>query len=284
MNQASLLSSVTPGATSQRRIAHRTRGHQHGPIRRLVSPSDIGQMIKPFVFLDQINIETTTAPRFGWHPHSGIATLTLLLEGGFSYEDSTGATGTMAKGGVEWMQAGGGVWHKGGSIGRRIQGYQLWVALPPHMENDPARSLYLEAASFKSHGPARVILGEYGGVVSPIPAPSPMNYLNVHLKAGEIWRYDPPQGHEVAWVAVTEGTVFAPDAIEATELVVFAKDQASITFEAKVDTAFVLGSASQHPYPLELGNYSVHTTPSALRQGEEGIQKIAAELQRSGKL
>jgi hypothetical protein len=33
-----------------REIVLRTRGSLHGPITRLVSPSDIGQAIKPFVF------------------------------------------------------------------------------------------------------------------------------------------------------------------------------------------------------------------------------------------
>jgi hypothetical protein len=35
-----------------RRIARRTRGRTHGPITRLMSPSDFGQLLKPFVFLD----------------------------------------------------------------------------------------------------------------------------------------------------------------------------------------------------------------------------------------
>jgi hypothetical protein len=35
-----------------RRIAHRTRGQGHGPIVRLMSPSDLGEELKPFVFLD----------------------------------------------------------------------------------------------------------------------------------------------------------------------------------------------------------------------------------------
>ena len=34
------------------RIARRTRGQSHGPITRLMSPSDFGRLLKPFVFLD----------------------------------------------------------------------------------------------------------------------------------------------------------------------------------------------------------------------------------------
>jgi hypothetical protein len=39
-------------SAAQRAIVHRTRGHGHGPITRLMSPSDLGQALKPFVFLD----------------------------------------------------------------------------------------------------------------------------------------------------------------------------------------------------------------------------------------
>jgi hypothetical protein len=35
-----------------REIVLRARGSSHGPITRLVSPSGLGQSIKPFVFLD----------------------------------------------------------------------------------------------------------------------------------------------------------------------------------------------------------------------------------------
>ena len=197
------------GAT--RRIVHRTRGQTHGPITRLVSPSDLGQLIKPFIFLDQIDIVSGAAPAFGWHPHSGIATITLLIEGGFGYEDATGKTGTMVPGAVEWLQAGGGVWHTGKGVGNRLKGYQLWVALPPEFENGPAHSDYLNQESFPKIGPVRLILGELGAARSPIVGPSPMNYLDVRLKADEVWRYEPPPGHDVAWIAVHQGSVVTVD-------------------------------------------------------------------------
>lgn len=32
-------------------------GHNHGPITRLVSPSDLGELLKPFIFLDYFNAQ-----------------------------------------------------------------------------------------------------------------------------------------------------------------------------------------------------------------------------------
>jgi hypothetical protein len=40
----------------------------------MVSASDVGKMIKPFVFLDLIATQEPIGQQgFGWHPHSGIA-------------------------------------------------------------------------------------------------------------------------------------------------------------------------------------------------------------------
>ncbi len=278
-----------PAATATlerpRRIVHSTRGHSHGSIARLVSPSDIGELIKPFVFLDLFEGEPAEAPAFGFHPHSGIATLTLLLNGQLWYEETTGVKGVIATGGVEWMRAGGGVWHTGGAVGsERIKGFQLWVALPPELENGPAQSQYLGAEEFPSHGPARVILGRYGDAVSKVIAPEGMTYLDVRLKAGERWRYEPPHNHSVAWIAVHQGAVMTPAKIAKGEIAVFEESKDAIEFEASGDTGFVLGSAVKHPHDLVLGYYSVHTNPDALKKGEDNIARIGRELHAAGRL
>ena len=116
-----------------RKVIFRTRGDAHGPVVRMVSPSDVGKMIKPFVFLDLIDThEAIGQPGFGWHPHSGIATLTLAIEGQGRYVESLGQEGTMVAGDIEWMSAGLGVWHAGFAM-PPIKGFQLWVALPPEL-------------------------------------------------------------------------------------------------------------------------------------------------------
>jgi hypothetical protein len=56
-----------------------------------MSPSDLGRRLKPFVFLDLFDAEGSSLSGFGWHPHSGIATVTYLWEGNVRYEDTTGA-------------------------------------------------------------------------------------------------------------------------------------------------------------------------------------------------
>ncbi|MCI0574416.1 MAG: hypothetical protein L0Y66_27095, partial [Myxococcaceae bacterium] len=130
-------------------------------------------------------------------------------------------------------------------------------------------------------GPVRVILGSYGRAKSPIGAP-PMNYLAVRLKAGEWWSYQPPNGHTVAWAAVSEGSLRTPSPISSGELAIFEPSEQAIEFVATEDTTFVLGSAVRHPYDLFLGNYSVHTTAEALEKGEAEIRRIGRKLRADG--
>ena len=270
-----------------RRIAARTQGRRHGPITRVVSPSGLGERIKPFVFLDFFdNPATAEGPRFGIHPHSGIATITLLLEGDLRYEDTTGKAGLLPAGGVEWMRAGGGVWHDGAPLpGSRMFGLQLWIALPAAEENGTTESQYVAPQSVPQEGPVRVILGSYGNARSPIRAPAGINYLDVRLKDGERWEYQPPGGHDVAWVYPVQGSLRAEgERVPRNELVAFEEGESVLRFEARGDTRFVLGSAVKHPHDLVLGYYSVHTSAEALATGEAGIQRIGEQLRASGRL
>ncbi len=269
-----------------REIVYQTGGHAHGPITRLVSPSDLGELIKPFVFLDLAGFDDRLAPTpmgFGWHPHSGIATITVMLEGAVRYAETTGAEGILPAGGVEFMRASGGVWHTGSPEKGRVKAFQLWIALPPELENAANASHYVMPQDVPDDGRVRVILGEYGASKSLIDAP-PMNYFSVKLKAGERWTYHPPRGHTVAWAAVHEGVLKAPSPIPAGQVAVFAPSEEPLDFVAEGDTGFVFGSAIKHPHELVLGNYSVHTSSSALTQGELEIRRIGQQLRANGTL
>ena len=273
------MSAVLKAPAAQRAIVLRSRGRRHGPITRLVSPSDIGEIIKPFVFLDLFDISESSAPNFGWHPHSGIATLTLIHEGAIEYQETTGAKGILPAGGVEWMRAGRGVWHTGSAVGtQRTAGFQLWIALPEELENAPCQSRYLSADVVPEEKPARVILGSHGRAKSGILAPERINYLDVQLAAGERWTYQTPPGHEVAWLAVSHGALRTPEPVGAGELVVFEESNEALAIKAVGASRFVLGSAAKHPHDLVLGHYSVHTTPAALVAGESEIRRIGEQL------
>jgi redox-sensitive bicupin YhaK (pirin superfamily) len=284
----SMIASPTIEATStakQRKIAHSTRGQSGGMVTRLMSPGDLGEMLKPFVFLDLFDTGDQVIRGRNLHPHSGIATVTYVFEGSTRYEDTTGASGILAAGGVEWFKAGRGAWHGGGAgEAGRTRGFQLWLALPPGHELGSVESINLTPLDVPGDGPARVVVGSYGTTVSDLDPGSSLNYLAVTLRAGESWSYQPPVGHLIAWMSVAKGRLAHPGRISAGDLVIFEPSETNIDITAESDTEFVIGSGVPATQDLALGTYSVHTGPESLAEGEGRIVEIGQRLRAQGQL
>jgi redox-sensitive bicupin YhaK (pirin superfamily) len=273
-------------AMNVRPIRSRTAGSAHGFIRRMVSPGDLGASLKPFVFLDHLQSELPPGAGFPYHPHSGIATLSFLLNADATYEDTTGARGLLRARGLEWMQSGGGVWHVGNIQPRErvSEAFQLWVALPAALEEAPAMSMYVPPEEVPVVDGVTVMLGAYGGARSPIPAVAPMNYLHAELARGRRWVYAPPSDHDLAWCYVHRGQARVQGEAVSGELVTFADGHAPIAIEALSDAAVLLGSARRHPHPLVLGTSSVHTRPEALSASLQRIRALGEGLRRAGRV
>ena len=271
---------------SHRPVSLRTRGTAHGFIRRLISPGDLGEVLKPFVFLDHVNGRVTPGTGFGWHPHSGIATLTYTLDADLAYEDTTGQAGTVEARGLEWMRAGGVAWHTGHVLPRRdtVTAFQLWVALPPDLEESVAEGRYVPPSDVPQVGNVRVLLGSYGGATCPIPAPSPMVYLDVVLAEGETWTYTPAPGHTVAWALVYDGAARVGGEDVRDTLVALATGEGEVRIEAITGARVLFGCAQPHAHPLVLGPHSVHTGVAPLQRSAARIRAVGQALRERGVL
>jgi redox-sensitive bicupin YhaK (pirin superfamily) len=252
----------------------------------MASPGDVGERIKPFVFLDHVNGHVERGAGFGFHPHSGIATLTYQLNADAAYEDTTGQKGIVEATGLEWMRAGGGTWHQGFIHPHedRVEAFQLWIALPPGVEDGAFEGIYVPPGRVPQVGTVRVLLGEYGGVANPIPPPSPITYLDVVLAAGESWRFAPPSGHTIAWAMVYRGRARVAGEEVSGELAVLDESDAEIVIEAPEPARVLFGCAKKHDHPLVLGTHSVHTNEQSLARGVANIRSIGDQLRREGRL
>lgn len=261
-----------------RAIVIKTRGRPSGPVIRLMSPSDLGERLKPFVFLDYFEVNISVLDKAPVHPHSGIGTVTVITKGEMLFNDPNDGQGAIRYGGLEWMRAGGGAWHgdemKAGASDT-VQGFQLWVALPPELEGAPSQSQFIEAQFTPVVGPARVMIGEYAGAKSPAQSPADITYLLVTLDPGERWSFTPPEGHAVAFLSVASGSLSAGETVDGGELAAFQPGELPIAIEAGPQGAiFVIGSAVPHRHDLVLGHYSVHTSAAALAAGKARIKAI----------
>jgi len=260
-------------------FTHRTHGQSHGPINRLVSPGELGRVLKPFVFLDAVDIDVDQPLNFDWHPHSGIATATVHFDGASWAEETNGSRHDVPAGGLEFVRAGGGVWHRGGpSGGGRVTAFQLWLALNEEQELMPAAAQYFAPDELPTQGPVRVVLGEYAGHRSPVPSAPGITYLQIELEAGQQATLE-PGADETAFVAVLDGSVDvkrgeSSESLEGIELGVLDTSAGPVVVEGRSSAKLVYGSAPPHPHDLVLGRYSVHTSRAALEKGEQGIAKL----------
>jgi redox-sensitive bicupin YhaK (pirin superfamily) len=270
-----------------RTILHREPGQAMGPIVRLIDPQGLGELLKPFIFLDFFDAEIEPGFGFGMHPHSGIATLTWQPGSDVAYQDTTGQKGVLKAGGLEWMNAGGGAWHQGQLLGRgRATGFQLWVAMPPLIEDGEAFGQYVPPGQVPRvaipGGELLVLLGELAvaddRAASPIESHQRMNYFVVSLEGGASWQFSPPTDHDVAWVFVFDGAAKVQgQAVGRDLLMLDAKGEIEISALGQPARVLV-GTAIKHAHPLVVGPSSVHTQRSSLQAGHQRIRAIGDQL------
>jgi quercetin 2,3-dioxygenase len=126
------------------------------------------------------------------HPHTGLQTVTWLLEGAVEHRDSLGSRVQVRPGGLNLMTAGRGIVHS--EISRpdrppRLHGVQLWVALPDRVRDmPPAFAGYAELPNLfaepRSGVRGTVLLGELQGVRSPAEVHTPICGADIQLDAG----------------------------------------------------------------------------------------------------
>lgn len=113
------------------------------------------------------------------HPHTGLQTVTWLLEGEVHHQDSLGSEQRVCPGQLSLMTAGRGIAHAETSPADHpptLRGVQLWVALPDgdrHMA--PAFEHHAELPVLRDGGlSATLIIGELAGERSPATAYTPL--------------------------------------------------------------------------------------------------------------
>jgi redox-sensitive bicupin YhaK (pirin superfamily) len=237
--------SSTGVAGQSRRIALRRSGRRHGPITRLITPWNIGELTQPFVFLCYSELGPGARTVVGAQP--GIGVLTLVLSGALAFQDATGTKRTVAAGGFTWTMPGEVVWHAGDRItGEPLRTLQLWVDLSRSPASLAGESQWVAPQEVQEEGPVRVALGQFGHARSPLAhAPPDINYFHVRLKDAQRWRYAAPNEHNVTWFAVDRGGVRLPEdgRVLREQIALFGDPRGVIEVQADGESSFVLGSA-----------------------------------------
>lgn len=92
--------------------------------------------LDPFLMLDELKASAKEDYIGGFppHPHRGFETLTYILHGGLTHEDSMGNKGEVHAGDAQWMSAAHGVIHSEMPLldSDGLHAFQIWINLPAH--------------------------------------------------------------------------------------------------------------------------------------------------------
>ena len=199
MRERTIRDVFNPGAFNQR-PANQTR---------LLIPPGRWQEHDPFLVLVEDRFQAPSG--FPDHPHRGIETVTLVLDGHLRHADNRGNSGVLAQGDVQWMTAGGGIihaelpWQAGPA-----HTLQLWLNLPAKHKMTPSGYQDLRNAdrvgATDDGVEVRVISGEIDGLESATQTIQPVRYLDVAPRAGKQVKLPVPAAHN-GFVHVVAGSL-----------------------------------------------------------------------------
>jgi len=261
-------------------------GHWVGdgfPVRSLFDYQGLGKQLSPFLLLDYAGpaeFPPASRPRgVGPHPHRGFETVTIVYEGEVAHRDSTGQGGVIGPGDVQWMTAGAGILHEEFHSetftrqGGRLHMVQLWVNLPAKdkmtppgyqavLDKDIAR-VPLEGGA----GEVRVIAGTFGQTAGAARTFSPMQVLDLNLKAGHTVHLPVQQGWNTALVLLDgKVAVAGEDAAGPAQLVVLSQEGDVLALQARSDVKALLLSGQPLNEPIVGHGPFVMNTTQEIRQ------------------
>ncbi|MGH9675136.1 MAG: pirin family protein [Bryobacteraceae bacterium] len=266
--------------------------HAHGskhwvgdgfPVRNVFPSSGVSEEMNPFILLDYMgpaHVPPSDHQRgVGEHPHRGFETVTLVYQGKLAHRDSSGNSGMIGPGDVQWMTAASGVVHEElherefAKMGGTVEGIQLWVNLPKaHKMSQPGyqglRKDQIPEVKLAPGASARVIAGALEGATGPARTFTPMNVLDVHLRSGSRADLHLPEGHNTG-IVLRKGDIeingSTPLKGEAM-LVVLSAPGSLVSLEAREDSDLVVLTGEPIPEPVVQHGPFVMNTEEEIRQ------------------
>jgi redox-sensitive bicupin YhaK (pirin superfamily) len=237
--------------------------------KQLVIGHEGWESTSPFLFLSE---DWFGAPKgFEEHPHRGMQTVTVVLDGALEHRDHTGAHGILRAGDVQWMTAGHGVLHSEKPYGSETaHTLQLWLNLPARMKMIPARYQDQRLADVPVRkvegGEVRVYAGRSGDVSHPHGSDYPMSLLELRLDAGAKLSQELPT-KDRGFVYVLDGrAVIGGRGVDKGSVAWFEPGPGDLELEAKTAFRGLLFSGEPIREPAVAYGPFVMNTPQEIQQ------------------
>ena len=240
--------------------------------------------LSPFMFFDAGTMRRNDDGLFiGMHPHSGIGIITYFEGANLIHDDSGNNDNTIRDGGIQWIRAGGGVWHQENYAKKEttlaepwsLTLHQLWMQLPPNLEESDVEYQNIQPEDLPIVDNVKVIVGTYKEQKSPLQVPYQMTYLDIQLKAGESFRFQTPKDQTVGFVFPRTGALeLYEENLPLNYLSILENNDGIIDICANSDSQFVLLTAVPQNHPIVTQGGSIHTNQEALKRSFKRIGKI----------
>ena len=229
-------------------------------------PSAHLEQIDPFLFLNhhgpQVYLPNNGGLPFGPHPHRGFETVTFIIDGMLTHQDSAGHESIIRKGGVQWMTAGSGLVHAEISPpeflreGGPLEILQLWVNLPPQLKMTKPAYVGLQQEDIPTipvddgRVTVNLVAGQFEGTVGPVQSLTGVFMSTITFTAGGKLHL-PGLAERNVFLYVVRGSVdIGPDRAGAMHLAEFGEEGESIDISATEDAIILLGHAEPTRAPL----------------------------------
>ncbi len=246
--------------------------------------------MSPFFLLDygsKWQVPPSDIPRgVGVHPHRGFETVTIAYHGKVAHQDSSGNSGVIGEGDVQWMTAGAGVLHKEyhekefSRKGGLLQMVQLWVNLPAKYKMTPAKYQAIENKDMTKYmlsdrkSVIELIAGEYDGMRGPASTFSPVYLFNAKLIQGAKAGFSFNKNYNTGMLVI-EGNININDSKTASEnqFVLFDHDGEDIVIEAIEKSIILILSGEPILEPIASYGPFVMNTEAEIKQAYEDYNK-----------
>jgi len=243
--------------------------------RNLVISPARPELTDPFLLLSE---DWFSSPGFNWHPHRGLETVTMVVDGVLEHGDNLGNAGALAAADVQWMTAGDGIVHRELAYrDERAHTLQLWVNLPRQRKLADTRYQDLLAARRPviEHDGTRIdlIAGQADGISGPAVNEWPISGAIITLEPGRQLDHVLP-ARDRAFFYVLQGQVTIAGRTTAEGQVAWsdplpAADVSSITLQTgdgDVPSVVMVYSGEPIREPVAFGGPFVMNTQAEIRQ------------------
>lgn len=262
---------------------------EYRPIANLITysplPSRHLEMVDPFIFLNHHGPQNYSADNsglpFGPHPHRGMETVTIIIDGDIAHKDSSGNDHVIESGGVQWMTAGKGLVHSEVSSenfrkrGGRLEILQLWVNLPARLKMTAPKYKGLQKedipiTSFdEGKVRAQVISGKMNNTAGAFETLTEINLCTLFLEKEGVFKLEVPTNHNILCYIIKGEIKIFGDVIEGLHLVEFNNDDEQVYMEAREESIILFGHAEPFKEPVVFGGPFVMNTEEEIQQAYE---------------